>query len=516
MSQFVGVARDEVSARAQLPDEHRAAGAGRWRAWAMVLVGVGVLWRIARFWLNFPFWQDEAKRALNLLGRPLWDLHPPHFYDQLQPPVFIFATQLLRLALSSREWVFRLIPLVSGLAALFLFYRFVRRRIDPLAGTLATGLLAVSSVSIELSTEFKPYVVDLLLAVVYLILAYEMQEHPRRLRGPGLLMLVIPLGMGLSYANIFLVGSFSLIVLPGVYRRGSRAGKFLFVAANVVGLAVLYGVVHQASSDEFATATSAMREGWWARSFPPGAPGEFIVWLFRVHLGAMSAYPIKAYNLCATVLCGLTVVGVVRLMAVRNYRLLALLIGPFVLTFAAAVLQRYPYGGEARVAQHLLPGLLIFSGVGFAEVVRRLEEPCSWAGRWVPHTALALLLVCAGYGVGHDFRNPYYRDSGNLVYRLAARGAVAGFPSDTPLYAPNLESTSPTFLWYLAEHISHIYLNEWPDESAQGSDVLLEITADMHAPILADAGWTCQEIRPKDTATYPPQHDLIMRQRTGH
>ena len=46
--------------------------------------------------------------------------------------------------------------------------------------------------------------------------------------------------------------------------------------------------------------------------------------------------------------------------------LLLLLLTPFVLTFLAALAGKYPYGGSARIAQHLAPSLCLLAGTGAA------------------------------------------------------------------------------------------------------------------------------------------------------
>ena len=51
--------------------------------------------------------------------------------------------------------------------------------------------------------------------------------------------------------------------------------------------------------------------------------------------------------------------------------LLLMLTAPFVLTLIAAALRLYPYGGSARVAQHLAPPICLLAGMGIASLLKR-------------------------------------------------------------------------------------------------------------------------------------------------
>src|SRR5207253_5574686 len=83
-------------------------------------------------------------------------------------------------------------------------------------------------------------------------------------------------------------------------------------------------------------------------------------------------------------LCALAVYCLARM---RRWDLLALLLVPFGLTLAAAALHRYPYGGSARVAQHLVPAICLLAGSGAAECL-------DLAARWVSDDRRWGLVAC--------------------------------------------------------------------------------------------------------------------------
>jgi hypothetical protein len=97
----------------------------------------------------------------------------------------------------------------------------------------------------------------------------------------------------------------------------------------------------------------------------------------------------------------------------RHLSRVALFALPFLLTFLAAVLRRYPYGMSVRAVQHLVPATLVLAAAGAAwssAQPRRLP-----LFRWViPGLAAVLVgLGCwrVGQDLGHPYRTPWDRTS---------------------------------------------------------------------------------------------------------
>src|SRR5262245_18393118 len=92
----------------------------------------------------------------------------------------------------------------------------------------------------------------------------------------------------------------------------------------------------------------------------------------------MMAYPAGGNDGPSTVTFILCATAIYHFARVRRWELLLLLLGPFALTFAAATLHRYPYGGSARFAQHATPAICFLAGTGaavcLAALARRLGE----------------------------------------------------------------------------------------------------------------------------------------------
>ena len=77
--------------------------------------------RIAPFLIDRSLWLDEAKLALNVLERSPAQLFAPLDYDQAAPVGFLLLEKRAVMAFGEGERALRLVPLIAGLGALWLF-----------------------------------------------------------------------------------------------------------------------------------------------------------------------------------------------------------------------------------------------------------------------------------------------------------------------------------------------------------------------------------------------------------
>ena len=86
----------------------------------LVIVLVGLVWRVVRYLLNFPMWGDEAFLAMSLLVR---DFHtvlvPPLEHHQIAPLGYLWLGIADVHLLGPREWVLRLPAFLASVGASF-------------------------------------------------------------------------------------------------------------------------------------------------------------------------------------------------------------------------------------------------------------------------------------------------------------------------------------------------------------------------------------------------------------
>jgi hypothetical protein len=151
-----------------------------------------------------------------------------------------------------------------------------------------------------------------------------------------------------------------------------------------------------------------MSEQWAGAFVPLTSVFGFLKWLVTTHTGILFAHPVGDKNFGSTLTTILLVVGSVFLFRRRRGLAVLLLVLPLGIHFAAAALQRYPYGGAVKFSMYAAPMITLIMGAGCAALIRRkreMEPPAP-----VTKAAIAVLLVISSIGVGSivsDVITPY-------------------------------------------------------------------------------------------------------------
>jgi hypothetical protein len=143
--------------------ETRASRLVTFAAWGLIALG-GVL-RLRQYLANRSLWLDEAMLALNIVNRDFARLFKPLDYDQGAPLGFLLTEKLAATLLGSGELALRLLPLLAGCAALWLFYLLLKRMLAPAGMLTALALFALSPTLVYYSSEVKQYSSDVFIAI---------------------------------------------------------------------------------------------------------------------------------------------------------------------------------------------------------------------------------------------------------------------------------------------------------------------------------------------------------------
>ncbi|HMD54389.1 MAG TPA: glycosyltransferase family 39 protein, partial [Phycisphaerae bacterium] len=338
-----------------------------WRLWLAAVILAGLAWRIIDYLLNYPFLKDEASVGLNILQKSYSQLTGPLDIDQVCPVGFLWLSKFALTVLGTNTLVLRFVPLLAGIGAVFLTWSTVKRFAGRNAALLATGLIACSLQTVRLSTDFKPYSLDLLIAMGYISLALWAIRRPSDWRPLLALILFTVPAIGFSYPCIFIAASVGLCLLPRMLLKVQWRQRFLWAAFCTITV-VTFGVIFFAVTKAQMNFTRTAMQQFWRDSFPPHNLGIFW-WIFQAIFSNMMSYPLgggKGVSFLITPLC---VLGAARLGVKRRFPELILLAGPFILTFGAAFFHIYPYGFQARVAQHLVPSIALLFSIGAVSLI---------------------------------------------------------------------------------------------------------------------------------------------------
>ena len=376
---------------------------GRWRwklaRWAGILLALNLLWRVVLYAIGAPIWGDEAFLAYNFMQRDLGEMWQALDYRQIAPPLWLSAEWIVSRLLGYSVYALRLLPFLFGLAPPLLLYQLARRLLSRHAAILALAVFAASYYPVRHSAEIKPYASDLFFALLLLLQTCRTRDNPDDGRSWILLSLLAAIAVWFSYPAAFVAGG-CLLVLGLEALRERRNLVPLLTSGLILGLS--FTAMYAAVGSVQEGATEFLKEwGHWGYTMMPlDRPADLPAWLWRVHTGRLFAYPNGGPHGGSTATFLLFLLGCFVLWRSRRRDTLGLLLAPFLLTLVAAAMHRYPYGGSARVAQHLVPSICLVVGAGLDWLARLLPT------RYRARRAIGIFIVVAWVAtIGSIVRN---------------------------------------------------------------------------------------------------------------
>jgi hypothetical protein len=413
----------------------------RWLAW-MLCLGIG--WRVLRWSLGMPMWGDEVMLALNFLDRSWEGWLQPLDMGQVAPPLFMLLHGILMQIAGYSEWILRLPALVFGIGALLLFARFVYDVVEQRSALCAVAVLAVAYYSVRHGSEFKPYALDLLLAVGLLFAGYRFWCNPFGRWQISGLVLVIVLAPLCSFPSVFVTAGVITGLLANALVRRERHRLYLTFGMTV--LAIIMAVTQYTAIIAPQAQANELLKTLWQGGFPPGGGFGFLGWFLAQSAGRLMAYPLGGRHFGSVLTLLLVCVGAVSLYRKRQWFLLWIVLMPFVGNVAAAALQWYPYGQSARIAQHLAPSICLLAGLGIVTVLS--ARPLKWDHRRLVWVLCGLSIIGFG-GMAEVMARPY-KSRGDLSVRELIQQTLPALDCRT-LHVVNTVGTVPVnFRWYLA------------------------------------------------------------------
>ncbi len=197
------------------------------RPWLLLVLLVGIAWRVGRWALGMPLWGDEAMLGLNVLERSYVGLAKPLDHSQVAPVLFLWAQKGVISWMGAGDWAVRLLPTLASIAALLLFHRLAKYSMGLVPAAIATGFLAVAYYTCRHGSEFKPYSVDLLASVVILSLTLNWLVRPSAWLTPILLILSLPVFIGVSHPAVFVAGGTGIVLAVEALRQRHRRMVYL-------------------------------------------------------------------------------------------------------------------------------------------------------------------------------------------------------------------------------------------------------------------------------------------------
>lgn len=393
--------------------------------WAIQsLLVYGILTRLAHYFSGRSMWLDEAALAVNILGRDFPGLFRVLDHAQAAPAGFLVAVKLLISLFGSSEYVFRLLPLAAGIAALLLFYPLARKALNAGAVPLAVGLFVFSDRAIYYAGETKQYSVDLFFAVLILSLAYHAYRNSFQIRNLIVLGCVGTLAVWFSHPSVFLLGGAGLALFSFAWKERKLNPKVLFTLA-ASGLLWISSFTANYLLISGPASENPVFRAFFAHNFPPFPPlsAADIAWYPNTFISIMCdpvGFSIPHTALVATAL----VAGVIICGLDNKKYTLTLITLPLLFLLAASLAGFYPLAG--RLLLFTLPLFYLLLGAGLHSILASVSRRHMligltlsavlfgmMAGRTLYHLARPRVIYQAGPAISYLIEK---RDTGDLIY----------------------------------------------------------------------------------------------------
>jgi hypothetical protein len=289
---------------------------------------------------------DDAQLASNIFNKSFADLFRPLDLGNQAAPVGFLVLQKASILIFGRgELAIRLVPFLASVAVLPLFFIAFRKIASAPAALLAVTWLALAEPLVNYAAQGKQYSTDVLWTMVAIALAIGADMRRRlvvlTVAGAILIWFSHPLlfvlaGIGMTLFVQHLLRREKQLVTMDVIMGAVWLGSF---ALNYLAISRYY-----AANDYLTT--------YWANlnAFAPApSSGYAILWYPRA-LAGLFDYPLGIWTsgnskteLIAIIAVAVFIAGCI-ILAWRHARILGFVVAILLLTIAASVLRRYPFG----------------------------------------------------------------------------------------------------------------------------------------------------------------------------
>lgn len=348
-----------------------------WLAVSLILFGVAV--RVVQYASNRSLWRDEAALALNIVNRSPDQLLQPLNYDQGAPVGFLLIQWLAVNVLGNSEYALRLLPLVAGIATLFLFYVIAKRVVGTTAALIGLALVAASHYLIYYSAEAKQYSTDAALGLLVIGGGLYFGRQPVRARQALLAGICGAVVIWFSHPAAFMLAGVGVSIGLVCSVRHDWRGLMWLALAVAIWLLSFSGA-YLISLGALSADSSLL--GYWQFGFAPILPFNLDWYLTNFFKMFDDPGGLPQTGLAALAF----LVGVIAVWRKSQFKL-GLLVLPILIAVFASALQKYPF--VQRMILFLVPIWLMLIAAGAADILAQTRKRMSGIGL----ALIALLLI---------------------------------------------------------------------------------------------------------------------------
>ncbi len=336
-----------------------------WYITILILIA-GIAIRLIQYLTNRSLWTDEAMLAWNILERNPSELLLPLNYHQASPVLFLLIVDFLTSLFGGGEPILRLVPLLSSIAALGMFFLAARILLDRTLVPVAVFVFAFSKPMVYFAQELKQYSTDAVVSVG-LFYMFTRSFHDDRSKAGTLVVPVIAgsFFLFLSHTSIFVItASFLVLLAMKLHDRTHHSRASILCAGGVWGIAFAINFrcfLTSISSDNYLAS-------YWSGVFLP----------LPTHLTAISTWikaPFEFFSYMGfahgsqVIPVGLALVSIVTGLRTRVWPVILITV-VLVLSGIASMLHIYPICGRLSIFLIPLSILLAVKGAERIPIIR--------------------------------------------------------------------------------------------------------------------------------------------------
>ena len=317
-------------------------------------------------------WVDEAMLALNM-NRSFSELLKPLYYNQTSPILFLFAARFFTLIFGISDYSLRILPLISGLGSLYVFFLICRRFLGGTAAIVSMLLFILSYRLIYYANEFKQYSTDMFFSLLFFYFFLDLREEGFSLKKGIVIALIGLVSIWFSFSAIVVIILFAILALYYFIRDKNRKGLvFIMVSGFLWALNILaeYVFVYRRNPNfEFEPLLD-----YWVGGFMPFPPAnweevlwlprtikEFFIYVTNTDTILTGRFPL-IIDVYAYIFIILFMLGIIYAFKNKRGHFSLYVIGIIFLALCASALGKLPFGD--RLTLYLVPLVLLVSGYG--------------------------------------------------------------------------------------------------------------------------------------------------------
>ena len=244
-----------------------------WYFTAVCLIfAVGIFCRVEMLMVR-ELWFDEMQLAINFIDTPapkeniiLWAFKPLQYY-QIAPPFFLLGVKFATLIFGINEISLRLIPFISGILSIFVFYKLSKITLNTKPAVIFANLLfAINFPLVRYASEFKQYSTDVLIFMLIFIWISKIN-----LQNPGFKTIlkysaVFTVLFFISQPSIFLLSGFILYEI--LYRLKSEKYANIKDLAKIISMALIPLIFVFMYKFSLPDDLSGFMDAYWTKEVP--------------------------------------------------------------------------------------------------------------------------------------------------------------------------------------------------------------------------------------------------------